>query len=34
MMGLATGLCEGGEETFAASLVAEDFLAAIPRLTT
>ena len=28
--GLATGLGEGGEETFAVRVVAEDFLAAIP----
>ena len=30
--GLATGLGEGGEETFAVSVVAEDFLAAIPAI--
>jgi hypothetical protein len=30
--GLATGLGEGGEEAFAVSVVAEDFLAAIPAI--
>ena len=30
--GLATGLGEGGEETFAVRVVAEDFLAAIPAI--
>ena len=31
-MGLATGLGEGGEETFAVRVVAEDFLAVIPAI--
>jgi hypothetical protein len=32
MLGLPQDLGEGGEETFAVSVVAEDFLAAIPAI--